>query len=145
MSTTTPSAQHSVKSSKKPDKKSRKDPFVIVTPLEASGAHVDLSSRRVGAQIYLDHLRPTECQRSEIERLYAAGHAFEHLYRCLDQDDQLSAAALLASLGLDTDSRESLTNRWHTRWSQPSGQNKEKTWRVLYQWCVRTLDHGKVE
>lgn len=138
MSTTTPSAQHSVKSSKKPNKKSRKDPFIIVTPLEASGAHVDLSSRRVGAQIYLDHLRPTECQRSEIERLYAAGLAFEHLYRCLDQDDQLSAAALLASLGLDTDSRESLTNRWHTRWSQPSGQNKEKTWRVLYQWCVRT-------
>lgn len=135
MSTNTPSgSQHT---SKKSHKNPRKDPFIIVTPREASGRHVDLSSRRVAAQIYLDHLRPTAHQRSQIEDLYEAGHAFEHLYRCLDQEDQLSAAALLASLGLDTDTRESVANRWHTRWSQPSGQNAEKTWRVLYQWCVR--------
>lgn len=113
----------------RPSQKS--DPFVMVTASQANKEKGGLSSRSVASQLYIHELKPTPQQKKAIHTLYEEGHGFDNLYQCLNDEEQVQAAALLASLGLDTDTRESVANRWHVRWT--SGK-RDDTHRILYQW-----------
>lgn len=108
-----------------------KDPFINLTAGQAKREKGQLSARSVASQLYIKELKGTKEQEKTIHTLYNEGQGFDTLYGCLSENDQLNAAALLASLGLDVDTRESVANRWHVRWA--TGKN-ESTQRVLYQW-----------
>lgn len=121
----------SAKQKTRPSRKS--DPFITVTASQANREKGGLSSRSAASQLYINELKPTPQQKKSIQTLYEENRGFDNMYRCLDDNEQVEAAALLASLGLDTDTRESVANRWHVRWTNGK---RDDTHRVLYQWCV---------
>lgn len=103
----------------------------MVSASQANKEKGGLSSRSVASQLYIHELKPTSHQKKTILALYEENQGFDNVYRCLNEEDQVNAAALLASLGLDTDTRESVANRWHVRWTNG---DRNDTRRVLYQW-----------
>lgn len=117
--------------SKQKERQPPKDPFVNVTSSQAKREKGTLSARSVASQLYIKELKATKEQEQTIHTLYSEGCGFDTLYGCLNEEDQVNAAALIASLGLDIDTRESVANRWHVRWA--TGKS-ESTQRVLYQW-----------
>lgn len=116
----------------------RLEPWGTSTPV-LPGRDSGLSSRNVVSQLYIHKLKPTPQQEKTISTLYEEGHGFDNMYRCMVDVEQVEAASLLASLGLDTDTRESLANRWHVRWT--NGNRRDDTHRVLYQWCAHINWH----
>ncbi len=111
--------------------------FLYVSPKEARKEKVPLTALRSASDIYLRHLCMTPEQGIELKNLYKAGSISASLYDPRHPEDQIAAAALLAELGLDLNAQESLGNRWSVRWSGDTGEDKRKTCRRLYQWCVQ--------
>ncbi|KAI0684889.1 hypothetical protein BC835DRAFT_1536098 [Cytidiella melzeri] len=57
-----------------------------------------------------------------------------------DEQDQLTASAVLAANLIDFDDLEALQNKWCSRWSKRDGAGEKETRRVLYQ-CSCGYDH----
>lgn len=103
----------------------------VVSASQVNKEKGGLSSRSIASQLYIHKSKPTFHQKKIIEALYEEGHGFNKVYCCLNREDQVNMAALLALLGLDTDTWESVANRWHVCWT--NGERND-TSRVLYQW-----------
>ncbi|KAJ7455589.1 hypothetical protein FB451DRAFT_1048959, partial [Mycena latifolia] len=100
-----------------------------------------IPSRSLASDIQLRELWLTKEQRAAIDALTAAGEALDTKFYVngdAEQQSQYEAAALLASHGLDLDSREDNGNRWSIRWSTSKEAGKIK--RVLLQ-CDCGYDH----
>jgi hypothetical protein len=97
-----------------------------------------LSSRRLVSDIQTKELWLTGAQKEALDALCSANEIVDHTFYINHENarqSQLNAAALMASYGLDLDSREVPANRWSVRSSQERGPGQTK--RVLYQWCVQ--------
>ncbi|KAJ7574963.1 hypothetical protein C8J56DRAFT_1064119 [Mycena floridula] len=101
------------------------------------GRPENLNARSLGTDINWNALKLTENQRKDIHTIYQNGRNVDHkfyAYGDLAAESQREAAALLASYGLDLDSRDEPANRWSVKWSMKSpGQNTVPTRRVLSQ------------
>ncbi|EIM87716.1 uncharacterized protein STEHIDRAFT_156663 [Stereum hirsutum FP-91666 SS1] len=95
---------------KKQTRQPRKDPFITVSASQANREKGGLSSRSVASQLYIHELKPTPQQEKTISTLYEEGHGFDNMYRCVVDVEQVEAASLLASLGLDTARTRTLVN-----------------------------------
>ncbi|TFK46462.1 hypothetical protein OE88DRAFT_1667443 [Heliocybe sulcata] len=130
-------------SGNKPSKRSRpirRQQWISVTPEEARGDKVALPAIRQAAGIYTDRLVLNTGQRKEIEDLYHLNTIEDHQFQ-LQREDQVRAGTVLASLGLDFDTRVSMRYRWTSRWVDTSGKGSEKSKRILYQ-CQCSYDHN---
>ncbi|KAI1781826.1 hypothetical protein LXA43DRAFT_977888 [Ganoderma leucocontextum] len=121
--------------------------FVVLSADEARGQKPKgtLSALRKTSRIYTDRLWLTDDQRRRIEHLYKSSTPGTHLvsqeYSPLSSEEQLAAAAFLASEGLDIgDGRASLGNRWSSRWVDVTGTAMWETKRELFQ-CDCGYDH----
>lgn len=94
-----------------------------------------MSSRRFAAQVYTNKLVLNTEQRQEIDQIYQRKDVDDFTY-FEGQEQQVTAAALMATHHLDFDARESLASRWSIKWSAESGKGNKKSRRVLLQWCV---------
>lgn len=115
-----------------------RDPFRAVSAQEASRSKDNkptLTTRREASSIYIDFLHLNSPQLQAIEDLYEASQTEEHQFRPM-KEEQVKAAACLASHRLDLSARELVSNRWSIKWSKKSGKGVKETKRVLYQWCV---------
>ena len=116
--------------------------FLLVTPEEASGQRVPLTARRKHADIYIKELWLNDEQRVKIEAMYTNENApsrVDRVFNPVQHEEQLAAASLLASEGLDLDGRAALSNRWSSRWVGKSGKGAAETRRELFQWYVPTV------
>jgi hypothetical protein len=96
-----------------------------------------LPSRSLASDIQVKELSLTPKQRREIDALNASDAILDAKFYVngdQEQQSQYAAAALMASHGLDLDSREANGNRWSVRWS--TSKDGGKTKRVLLQWYV---------
>lgn len=84
------------------------------------------------SKIYLTHLNLDDTQRKAILAIYADGRNLFQKFDAKNEQDQLTASALLATHRLDFDQLEALQNKWCCRWSK--NDEREGTQRVLYQW-----------
>ncbi|KAF7790324.1 hypothetical protein EIP86_001278 [Pleurotus ostreatoroseus] len=115
--------------------------FLYVSPEEASGtSKVALNARRAASEVYIKELGLTQKQNDEVLALYDSGKIQTSTYNPESEEDQLSAAALLAEIALDDDAQETYGNRWNKKWSQASGKGADRVQRVLYQ-CNCGYDH----
>jgi len=146
---------HAVLASKKPTsspttkarkKKSKESAFKVrFAPVSATQAAQGRTARadraachlpasRIAADVQIDKLFTTGDQRAQLDGIYRNQEAYDHQFVAQDTQSQVAAAALLASHGLDLDSREDPANRWSTKWSLTRGKGAEEVTRVLYQW-----------
>ncbi|KAJ7171460.1 hypothetical protein C8R46DRAFT_1162244 [Mycena filopes] len=98
-------------------------------------------ARSLASDIQLNELSLTPEQRSAIGVLNASDAGVDakfYVNGAQEQQSQYEAAALMASHGLDLDSREDNGNRWSVRWS--TSKDGGKTRRVLLQ-CDCGYDH----
>ncbi|KAJ7581987.1 hypothetical protein C8J56DRAFT_792749 [Mycena floridula] len=114
------------------------------------GRPENLNARSLGTDINWNALKLTENQRKDIHTIYQNGRNVDHkfyAYGDLAAESQREAAALLASYGLDLDSRDEPANRWSVKWSMKSpGQNTVPTRRVLSHDCgYDHTVHGSVK
>ncbi|KAK7001141.1 hypothetical protein R3P38DRAFT_2559317 [Favolaschia claudopus] len=96
-----------------------------------------VSARSSASDIQLKELCLTAEQKSAINALIGSGACLDAKFYVngdQEQQSQYEAAALMASHGLDIDSREDNGNRWSVRWS--TSKDGGQTRRVLLQWCV---------
>ncbi|KAJ7744374.1 hypothetical protein B0H16DRAFT_1322160 [Mycena metata] len=96
-----------------------------------------IPARSLASDIQLKELWLTPEQRSAIDTLNASDAGLDTKFYVngdQEQQSQYEAAALMASHGLDLDSREDNGNRWSVKWS--TSKDGGKTKRVLLQWCV---------
>ncbi|KAF8147129.1 hypothetical protein K438DRAFT_1689141, partial [Mycena galopus ATCC 62051] len=123
--------------------------FAHITAEEASQGlkkvserqNTTIPARSLASDIQLKELWLTTEQTSAIDALNAAGACLDHKFYVhgdQEQQSQYEAAALMASHGLDLDSREDNGNRWSVRWS--TSNKGGKTRRVLLQ-CDCGYDH----
>ncbi len=120
----------------------KKAKILLLTPEEASGQEVELSALRRNSDVYIEELWLTDDQREKLEAIYAfSGHPelCNRQFSVRKPEEQVEAAALLASEGLDPDGRASIGNRWTSRWWMDSEKKGIVTRRELYQWCVSSL------
>ncbi|KAJ7712197.1 hypothetical protein DFH07DRAFT_725388, partial [Mycena maculata] len=104
------------------------------------------------SDIPLKKLMVSSAQLQQLEEIYRV-HAtdggnspVDYLYT-LNDDDQLSASAIMAQQGLDIDTREQLDNRWSQQWSCYSTNSvkaRDRTRRVLYL-CRCGYDHTRTQ
>ncbi|KAI0764481.1 hypothetical protein BC629DRAFT_919838 [Irpex lacteus] len=127
-----------------PSKKSRTAPplmsglrgFIHVDNKVASGAAPHKLPRELSS-IYLKRLALDAEQREKITAIYRDQQHFFQKFDVDDEQDQLSASAILAANHIDFDALEALQNKWQTRWSKRDAKGKRnETQRVLYQWCA---------
>lgn len=96
-----------------------------------------LSARRLAADTPLDALWLTREQKISINALAADDRLVDYVFNAKNQDSQTHAAALLASNGLDLESRDDPASRWSVRWTSKNQEaGSGQTNRVLYQWYV---------
>ncbi|KAF7348406.1 hypothetical protein MSAN_01794600 [Mycena sanguinolenta] len=123
--------------------------FAHITAEEASQGlkkvsqrqNTTIPARSLASDIQLKELWLTMEQKSAIDALNAAGACLDnkfYVHGDQEQQSQYEAAALMASHGLDLDSREDNGNRWSVRWS--TSNEGGKTRRVLLQ-CDCGYDH----
>lgn len=109
--------------------------FVHLGAAEASRAQPTKIPRALSS-IYTKYLFLTDDQRGKIDEIHAGGKITSQEFEACEIEQQLTAAALLASYRLDIESRECLANKWVIRWSREGGEGPETAYRVLYQWYV---------
>ncbi|KAJ6610917.1 hypothetical protein B0H10DRAFT_2224618 [Mycena sp. CBHHK59/15] len=125
------------------------------TPDTASGSRkAPLKQSTLASDIPLGKLKVSPTQLKQLEEIYR-DHAttpkggtspVDYLYG-LSNDDQLTAAAIMAQQGLDIDARECMENRWSQQWSRYSSNSIKatgKTRRVLYL-CRCAYDHTQAQ
>jgi hypothetical protein len=118
-----------------------------VTNEEASRAYVkasnrektQLNSRQTVSDVPIQKLILTNAQLDGIKQLHARNETVSmEFYAGGDnvKEAQESAAALMASHGLDTESRDDPCSKWSARWSTLSSKTAGpgQTRRVLFQW-----------
>ncbi len=116
--------------------------FLIITPAEASGQKVPLTAHRKAAAVYIKQLWLTPEQKKQIQELYSAPDTdtmlVDRVFDTITHKEQVAAASLLASEGLDLDGQAALSNHWSSRWASLSGRkgSKIKMHWELFQWCV---------
>ncbi|KAI0706140.1 hypothetical protein BC835DRAFT_1516533 [Cytidiella melzeri] len=113
--------------------------FVHVTEAVASGA-VPSEPPRELSNIYLDHLLLDAQQHTEILAIYHGHKNYSQKFDAKDEQDQLTASAVLAANLIDFDDLEALQNKWCSRWSKRDGAGEKETRRVLYQ-CSCGYNH----
>jgi len=98
-----------------------------------------LSSHRMAAKVYIDKLNLTTAQRSQLQDIYTSENIQDFTYLPNNENQQISATALLSTHQLDFDARESLASRWSIKWRVNSGVGKKADCRVLYQWYASSI------
>lgn len=96
------------------------------------------NARREASTIYFDSLDIDTSQATAIQSIYAQNKQYDKHFGT-SPEEQVKAAAFMASVGLDISGRELVTNRWSTKWSRESGSGQQTLERVLNQWCVSPL------
>lgn len=89
--------------------------------------------------LYLNYLVLTSTQKSQVDALYNASKTYLQTFDATSPDEQVCAAAFLATSWLDEDGRECYNNKWAVRWSGRSAKKvyeAKMNW-ILYQWCVQ--------
>ncbi|KAJ6623738.1 hypothetical protein B0H10DRAFT_2213411 [Mycena sp. CBHHK59/15] len=125
------------------------------TPDTASGSRkAPLKQSTLASDIPLGKLKVSPTQLKQLEEIYR-DHAttpkgetspVDYLYG-LSNDDQLTAAVIMAQQGLDIDARECMENHWSQQWSRYSSNSIKatgKTRRVLYL-CRCAYDHTQAQ
>lgn len=107
--------------------------FVQVDNATASGAASHKLPREL-SKLYLERLILDDAQRNKIKTLYEEAKNFVQKFDAKNEQDQLTASAILAANRLDLDALEALDNKWSCRWSKKDGKGNKETARVLYQW-----------
>jgi len=111
------------------------DQWRNVTAAQASGEGSSLSSHSLASGIYLQKLITTRQQDDQINQHYLRNEGIEdHTYLATDEDEQMAAAALLATHNLDSESHEDYGSWWSVKWSKLLGKGAGQKQRVLYQW-----------
>jgi hypothetical protein len=102
-----------------------------------------MATHKEASEVHTRYLQFTQEQEGIIEAMYKSGMAENMLFKPLDDNNQIRAAAILTTIGLDTDTRESLKNQWSIQWLRVTGKGKtegvrsvEQTEKVLFQWSV---------
>ena len=114
-----------------------KDPFLILTPAQASGERNTISVHSAASKVYTEHLVLNPGQKQSIDQLYSTpGYIQDIQYRSNSDEDQAAALATLCHLKLDTNSQETLDCRWSVHWTNSERKGKREIKRVLYQWYV---------
>ncbi|CAK5273591.1 unnamed protein product [Mycena citricolor] len=105
-----------------------------------------LDPRSLNSEIHITHLAYNSEQREQVSMLYALYRTSpgqtpltDHIFDGKSLDDQIRAADILETTGLDANAYQSLSNRWSLRWSRATGSTI-KTCRILYQ-CTLGYDH----
>ena len=107
--------------------------FVHVDNSVASGAAAYKLPREL-SKLYLERLILDDIQREEVKSLYREEKHFSQKFDAKNEQEQLTASAILAANRLDFDALEALDNKWSCRWSKKDGEGDNKTQRILYQW-----------
>ncbi|KAJ7028157.1 hypothetical protein C8F04DRAFT_993887, partial [Mycena alexandri] len=103
--------------------------------------NITIPPRSLASDIQLKELWLTPEQRSAIDALNVSNAGLDAKFYVngdQEQQSQYEAAALMASHGLDLDSREDNGNRWSVKWS--TSKDGGRTKRVLLQ-CDCGYDH----
>ena len=120
-----------------PLKAQQKIGFCHVTAAQASGQQTTISIHSLAARVYMGYLVLMPDQKCKIESLYdTPGQIHDTLYRWNVIEDQVTAMAEFAFLGLDEHLRKGLDNRWGVHWASGETGGKNDIQRVLYQWYM---------
>jgi hypothetical protein len=66
------------------------------------------------------------------------------MYVASSKDEQMAAAALLATHNLDFESHEDYGSQWSIKWSKLLGKGEGQKRRALYQWCVHCIQLSEI-
>ncbi|KAI0744387.1 hypothetical protein BC629DRAFT_1599580 [Irpex lacteus] len=113
--------------------------FVHVDNNVASGAATHRLPREL-SKLYIERLELDDTQRADIRGLYRDQKTFSQKFDPKNEQDQLTASAILAANHLDFDALEALDNKWSCRWSKKEGEGAKETQRTLYQ-CSCSYSH----
>ncbi|KAJ7237959.1 hypothetical protein C8J57DRAFT_1246702 [Mycena rebaudengoi] len=103
-------------------------PRSIATDISLGKLNISAAQRQLIDELYIPSVTPAPTTLSFVDHLFT-----------LDDNDQISASAIMAQHGLDLDARAALANQWSQQWSCHSGKN-DSTRKILYL-CHCGYDH----
>lgn len=107
--------------------------FVPVTSEVAGKKKTQNVPREISA-VPLDHLTLDSKQKASIDAIYSTSKNYLGVFDPIKEEEQVTAASILAANRLDTEARQCIDNRWTIKWSVKKGKGRNETSRVLYQW-----------